>query len=413
MYIYKRAVGINQIFPRGEELVDISEMTTKELVATFCELKIVVKDGLYGRDVVIDLADYHNQFLLFDGVIQQWLDTQINVPLKTSNTLPGSEYRYVTAQDIQYKWFTLYPGDAKIANDRQEHLDVASAPDIRVIKTDRTAVDYNALVERGLWTINGGHLVRAVADDQAVYLLNGGKHFNVNDNIHVNYLNFNTLSKLKTYTFQETDIDFEDHDSYNFLHVRSPVSLRNKTVWMSIGGRLYLNDVVQVMSDRTLTLRTEKVDWFSALFISKSMIDLSRIIDPEREVVDKRFFSTESFWKTLLTDPSTFLIVLDNPNLYVSVEPITTYQYPFTYHTHETRPIPLMVSNGLIPKYFTRKIINRRLLDIDLGIQRKFLNKTTGITNGGNLYHGYTNRFEPSSLYNGYHLYIRSVIQED
>lgn len=412
MYTYKRAVGVNQVLPRGEELLDISTYTTKALVNTFSELRIVIQDGLYGRDVTLDMTDYQNEFLSFNGTIQAWLDTQSTVPLKTSNVLPGNEYRYVTTHDIQYRWFSLYPGDARLSEDRQEHLDTASAPDIRVIKTDRTAVDYPALAERSLWTING-HLVRAVADANAVYLLNAGKHFNVDDNIHINSLNFNTVSKLKTFPLTKEMVQFEDKDTYRFIHLNAPVSLKGKTVWMSIGGRLYLDDIVQVISEQTVALNTEKVDWFTRIFDSKELIDLSSVIDKKRTVVDKRFFATQTFWEALLTDPSTFFIVLDNPKIHVAVEPIVAYRYPFTYHTEEKRPIPLLTANGLLPKYFTRKIINRRLLDIDIGTEKRYLNKTTGVTNGGNTYHGYTNRFKPNKLHNAYLLYIRSVIQED
>lgn len=412
MYTYKRAVGVNQVTPRGEELLDISAYQTKALVTTFSQLKIVVQDGLYGRQVTINIDDYRNEFAAFTGTIQQWLNSKATVPLKTSNTLPGNEYRYVTTHDIQYKWFSLYPGDVRLAEDRQEHLDTASAPDIRVIKTDRTAVDYRALAERSLWTMNG-HLVRAVADDNALYLLNAGKHFNVNDNIHVSSLNFNTLSKLKTYTITKDMIKFEGNDTYNYLHLVSPVSLKGKTVWLSIGGRLYLNDVAHPISDKTMVINTTQVDWFTRIFDSKELISLEGVIDKERQVVSENFFRTQGFWEALLTDPSSFLIVLDNPNLYVSVEPICTYRYPFTYHTEETRPIPLLTGNGLLPKYYTRKLINRRLLDTDIGVDKRYINKTTGVVNGGNLYHGYNSRFKPSRLHNGYLLYIRSVIQED
>lgn len=411
MYTYKRAVGIARLLPRGEELLDISLLPTKVLPLNYTKLKIVIQDGLYGNEVTLDMENYQNEFSLFIGTIQEWLDLQASRPLKTSNVVPGSEYRYVQIHDIQYKGFTLYPGDARLSLDRQEHLDVASAPDIRVIKTDRTAVDYRALAERSLWTING-HLVRAVGDDNALYLLNAGKHFNVNDNIHVCSLNFNTVSKLKTYDFDKTAINFEGHDSYNFLHVKSPVSLKDKTVWMVIGGRLYLNDVAQPISEKTLVINTEKVDWFTRIFDSKELISLEGVIKKDREVVGKDFFKTKEFWEALITDPSTFLVVLDNPNLFVSLKPITTYHHPFTYHTEETKKIPLMTENGLLPKYFTRRIINRRLLDTDIGIKRKYLNKTTGVGNGGNLYHGHTNRFAPSKLHAGYLLYIRSVIQK-
>jgi hypothetical protein len=410
MYTYQRAVGINQLVPRGEELLDISAVQTKDLFALYSELVIVVTDAFAKRDVAIVAVTYQNELGLFVGTIQEWLDTKATVPLITSNTLPGTEYRFVTSHDIQYEWFTLLPGDVRLADDRQDLLTKTSAPDIRVTKTDNTEVDYQALVSRSLWTING-HLTRAIKGTRCIYLLNAGKHFNVDDNVHVNSLNFNTVSTLNTYPVTADQIEFIDHGTYRSLRLDAPVSLVGKTVWMSIGGRLYLNDVVQANGEKGVTIRTEKVDWFSRVFDSKELIDLTSVIDKDRQIVGSDFFQTEDFFTKLLTDVSTFFIILDNPNLYVTLEPVTKYSYPFTFHTDETRRIPLMVSNGLLPKYFTRKLLNRRLLDIDIGVNKRYLNKTTGIHNEGELFHGYTNRFSPSTLSEGYLLYIRGLIQ--
>ena len=410
MYTYKRAVGINQLVPRGEELLDISDVPTKELFRLYTQLTIVVTDALVNRDVAIDATRYYDELGLFVGTVQAWLDTKKLVPLVTSNTLPGTEYRFVTTHDIQYEWFSLLPGDARIAEDRQALLTKNSARDIRVTKTDNTEVDYDALLNRGLWITNG-HLTRGVKGNRCVYLLKAGSHFNVDDNIHVSYLNFNTVSTLKTYPVAAKQIEFIPHDTYRSLRVDAPVSLVGKTVWMSIGGRLYLDDVVEVNGPKGVTIRTDKVDWFSRVFDSKELIDLTSVIDQERQVVGKDFFQTEEFFTKLLTDESTFFIILDNPHLYYNLVPVTSYQYPFTFHTEETRRIPLMVGNGLLPKYFTRKIINRRLLDIDIGVNKRYINKTTGVHNEGELFHGYTNRFSPSTLHKGYLLYIRGLIQ--
>lgn len=411
MYTYKRAVGINQLIPKGEELLDISAQIVKDLFIQYSELVIVVNDAFAKRDVAIDLYSYYNELVGYTGTIQAWLDTKTTVPLISSNTLPGAEYRFVTSHDIQYEWFSLLPGDIRISADRQDSLTKVSAPDIRVRKTDQTAVDYTALTKRGLWTVNN-HLVRAIEGEEYVFLLNAGKHFNVNDNIHVGYLNFNTVSTLNTYPVADAQIDFEDHDTYQSLRINTPLELANKTVWMSIGGRLCLADVVQVNGLHGVTVRLERIEWFKRIFESKDWIDLEGVIDQEREVVGKDFFKTEDFFRKLMTHPSTFLIVLDNPNMYVQLEPLKTYRYPFTFHTHETRKIPLLVSSGLLPKYFSRKIINRRLLDIDIGVNKKYLNETTGVNNGGDLYHSFTNRFLPSTLQQGYLLYIRGLIQE-
>lgn len=412
MYTYQRAVGVYLTGPKGQQLLDISRYALKQIPIYFREMIIVVKDEMYNQQVSINLLeDYRNELISSELTIQQWLDSKANVTLKTSNTVPGNEYRYVTCEDITYKWFSLLPGDLRISDDRQDQLTTSSAPDIRVRKTDNSLVDYDKLEHRALWTVNG-HLCRAVSRDNDVFLLNAGKHFRVYDNVHVTCLNFNTVSTLNTYPIEETSVEFEDYDTYGFLHIKTKVPVTDKTLWMSIGGRLYLNDVVEVTGANTLSIRINYVDWFTRIFDSKRYIDLSSVIDIEREVVGKDFFFTELFFKTLLTDPSSFLIVLDNPHLSVETVPIQTYRYPFTFHTHETRKLPLMVSNGLLPKYYTRKIINRRLLDIDIGLHKLYLNKTSGIGNGGELYHGFTNRKRPSVLHRGYLLKIRSILQE-
>ena len=412
MYTYKRAVGINRLDPKGEELLDISAILTKDLFTNFENLIIVITDGLTFQDVALEAIVYRNEMTTFTGTIQAWLTARATVPLKTSNVLPGTEYRYVTQHDIQYKWFSLKPGNALMGDDKQDLLTTSNAPDIRVTKTDGTNVDYSKLVNRCLWNING-HLTRAVLGDECIYLLNAGKHFRVDDNVHINCMNFNTVSNLKTYPLTAANLKIEEFPTYNFVHIKSPVSLKGKTVWMSIGGRLYFNDVVQVNSDNSIAINTEKVDWFSRVFDSKQLIDLSSVIDLEREVVPADFFSTADFFTKLLTDLSSFLIVLDNPHLYVEAKPLVVYQYPYTYHTEETRPLPFMTGGGIFPKYFTRQIINRRLLDIDIGVQRKYVNETTSTQNEGDLYHGYTNRYVPCNLHEGYFLYIRGLIQQD
>lgn len=410
MYTYKRATGVNQLYPRGQEILDISSTPTRELATTYSSLTLVVLDGLVNKEVAIDATLYYEEFKTFTGAIQAWLNTKATTVLQTSNKLPGTDYRYVTTHDIQYRWFTPVPGDVRITEDRQDMLTKGSARDIRISKTDKSYLDYDLLVNSSLWTING-HLVRGISAYNSIFLVGAGNHWNVNDNSHINCLNFHTVSTLKTYPITDDMVDVDDYGSYRNVHVKSPVSLKGKTVWMSIGGRFAFSDMVVENSEFSVTVQTERVDWFTRIFDSKELIDLSTVINSERNVVPNGFFSNADFFKRLLTDNSSFLIVLDNPNLDVTHKPINTYNFPFTYHTEEKGNIPLLTGNGLLPKYYTRKIINRRLLDIDIGIRKRYLNHTTGVNNEGNLYHGFTNRYSPSKLHQGYLLYIRAVAQ--
>lgn len=413
MYTYIRAVGVYSSGPKGQQLLDISKYSLETVCKYFKEMIVVLNDSMSKeKELALNLFDYYEEVKVYKKNIQSWLDENQTRVLKTSTKVPGNRYGYVTSQDIQYKWFSLFPGSINRPSDSQGLLTVNNAPDIRVMKTDGSKVDYKALANRSLWTING-YMVRAVADDTAVYLQNAGKHYRVYDGIHVNCLNFNTISTLNTETVVKENIKFIEVSGYQQVRVKSKTSLKGKTVWMSIGGQLYFNDIVDVLNDNTIRIQTDKVDWFTKIFDAKRFIDISTIIDKEREIVDKNFFRTEDFFQKLFTDLSTFIIILDNGNMSVESVPLTTYRYPFTYHTEEKLNLPLMLSNGMIPKYFVRKIINRRLLDIDMGVQRAYLNKTTGSANEGNLLHDYTNRCIPSHYFRGYHLKIRSIVQKD
>lgn len=415
MYTYKRAVGNSRLSPKGEELLDISSFPCNTLFTNYTRLTIIVADAYANRDVAIDLSFYLGDLGGFTGNIQAWLDTKKNTPLQTSNTLPGDRYRYVLFDDIEYRAFSKLPGDVRLGREQQELLRVDEAPDMRITKTNNSDVDYGALVERCLWTING-HLVRATKgeiDERCFYLRGAGKHFRVDDTAHVCSLNFNTVSKLSTFPFKLEDIKFESRNGSIYLHVRTDFDLLGKTVWASLGGRLYREDIIHVRANKGIAINIDKVDWARAIFDSKRLIDLGKVIKKDREEVPGDFFQTEEFFTNLLLEVSSFLIVLDNPHVYAYTVPLVHYSYPFTFHTEEKRNIPLLTGNGLLPKYFTRSIINRRLLDIDIGIQRLYVGKTAGIYDQDAVHHVHTNRWKPSKLHTGYHLYIRGVIQGD
>lgn len=411
MYIYKRAVGINLVLPKGEEPLDIAEIPVNQLSTKFSDLLIIMLDGIANTEVVLKAEDYTNDFTGYVGTIQDWLDSNSDIQLVTSNQIPSDKFNYVTTHDIEYLGFTLVPGDARLATDRQDFLNVTGARDIRVVKVGTKGFNYKQLYENTLWTING-HLVKSILGEDAIYLVNAGRHFNINDNIHVNCLNFNLVSRVETHSIKEDNIRITKNGSAINVHYKHNQSLRDKTVWLSIGGRLFKDDLIETRSDNSLSIRTDLVDWFSLIFDSKDLIDLSSVIEQDREVVGSDFFSTEEFLLNLLTDNSSFVIVLDNPKVFTETVPIVTYQYPFTFETNETKPIPLITGNGLLPKYSTRVLLNRRLLDIDIGVKKKYVNKTSGVGNGGDLFHGYTNRVRPSNLHKGYLLYIRGLNRE-
>lgn len=409
MYEFVRSIIRYNQGPSGLQPLDISTLPLNTFYKYFKEVIIVIKDSLYNETVSIKFTDYYSEFGAYSGVIADWLKTKKDTPLKVYEEYPKDVYRTVTLHDIQYEWFSLLPGNANGHERDQDLIALADAPDIRVRKTNGSFVDYPKLNKSTLWLMNN-HFVRNVADEKDVYLINAGKHYQVNSNTHVCAMNFSGIGEIETFGIKSEDVHYVKEGSAQHLKVKCKGDFKNKTVWMVIGGRLYMNDIINVSDDNAVLVNINKVDWFDKIFTSRAFIDLTSVIDQEVATVNKDFFNNEDFFMRLLTDLSSFFVLIDNPNLVVNHVPVGNYNFPFTYHTERKEKLPLLLSNGLIPKYFYRKHVDRRLLDIDAGLHKRYLFHTTGINNGA-VQHEAVNLGFPERYNRGYFLEIKALLQ--
>lgn len=387
---------------------DITTMALRNVSRYFQQLSIVIYDHYYKKDQSIDLFRYLNELDNSDLTIQAWLDTKTTEVLAVSDVVPLGELISATYSDITYRNFKLLPGDVNRSQGDQDLLSTSKAPDIRVVKMGIAALDYVKLKQKTLWSVNG-HLVRAVADDKALYLLGAGKHFQVNDNIHVGCINFNLLSNVDTVPITEADLHIDVTGQTPKLHIRTPQSVYGKKVWLSLAGRLLFDGIIKQTGDNVITVDLTRYDLVNRIFRSQDFIDLTHIVDPERTVIPKDYYLDEKVLTALFTHFSTFLIILDNPYVNVTREKLIRYNHPFTYTTSERRKLPLLLGNGLLAKYFTRKYRHNALLDVDIGTYTKYLNDTTG-TGYANVFHKQVSSADPADMANGYLLNIQARV---
>ena len=406
---YKRAYGVYSDSAITQVVfLDIATMALKKISTDFQKLSVVVYDHYYKKELSIDLFRYLGEFKNSDLTIQQWLDTKNTAVLEFSETIPSFSLINATYSDITYRNFKLYPGDIRKSQGDQNLLTVSKAPDIRVIKNDNAAVDYQLLKNKTLWTING-HLVRAVADNKCIYLLGAGKHFKVNDNIHVGCLNFNLVSDLETLPIQQADLSLDVAGENPKIHIKLPKSAEGKKVWLSLAGRLLFDGTVKKSGDTVLSVDLTRYDLVNRIFRSQDFIDLSTIIGKERTVIGKDYYRDVDVLAALFTHISSFLIILDNPNVNVTREKLIRYNHPYTYMTSEKEKLPMLLANGLMPKYYIRKFQNDRLLDIDIGAVTKYINDTTGV-GYGDVFHKQVSSANPAYMANAYLLKIQAVV---
>lgn len=411
MYSFKRSVIAYNTGAKGLQPFDVSGVLLNKYRDYFTQVWLVLNDLMYDAEICIQYTNYAQEFDAYNGTIADWLATKANTPLTTVKGYPGTEFIKAKFYDAQYQWFTPNPGDASRHTNDQHLITLYEAPDIRMHKTDNSAVDYKALNDYTLWLMNG-HVSRSVADDTDIYLINAGKNYKVNTNITIGVINFKGIGKVSTSPIKAEDIKFTVSGQDRHLKVKTKEVLKDKTVWMVIGGRLYMNDVVRVTSDNSVTINFTGVDWFEKMFTSREWIDLQDIIPREQKSVPKNYFRSEAFFMKLLTHPSTFFVTINNPYISTTSIPLREYQFPFTYHTERSDDLPMLLANGLIPCYQRRKIVNEFLLDIDAGFHKRYLYHTAGEATG-DFIHGTLHYAYPHSYARAYLLEIKSLFKGD
>ena len=410
MYTYQRAAGIYSYGPNGPQFVDISQYKAKSLMENFVKLNAIITNSFYPNSLYnIDLFDYYNELIIFEGTFQDWLDTKSDVVLKvsTKNLFKG-EYKYATFIDLQEYGFVLKPGDTSLGDDMQDRLTISNAPDIRLWKGEK--LDYKRISENALITING-HFTRVVPGSQSMYILNGSKHFKVNDNIHIGAIDFTGVSSLKTMAIRNDQILFDEDNGGLHVRILFDEPIIKKKVWFVLAGKLYTEDVVKIIADNQVSIRLGNTHWARSLFDSQDFINLEPLISKETEVIHKSNVSTKSFFYDLLTHSTSFAVVFDNPYISSEVEPLVAMQYPASFLSPSNKiRHPFMLKNGMFPCYLTRDVGDDMLIDIDIFYTRNYLADTTGYNNGGDLFHKVIGRFEPVDLPRGQFFKIKSLV---
>lgn len=407
-YQYVRATGKAIGSGQGEMPIDITGVALSSVINNYTMLNIVYFDTYYNKNFSLVIDSYRQLFSTLSMDITGWLNSMEGIALDYSETLPGSQLGYVKAGDVQLYNYRLSPGNHLGSTDSQALASVDSAADIRMTHVSDKK-DWADFSKKSLYTVNG-HFCRALGLSDALYLIGGCKNYRVNPSLKVNCLDFTDVSTLNTYQFNETQIRFVDTNGYRGLFLDFAMDLTNKDVWLVIGGRPYFGDpIVKRIGPNTVKLDVWNTDFIYRLFESLKYIDLSDVIDEDRKIILNEDAISFDLIKGLLLNSNSFLVAFDKPAIGVTVTPLETYTYPSVMMANDTFQHPLLLDNGLFPAYRTLYQNNRILMNIDIRLSTDYANADTGISNGGNLYHAYTDRYMPHHLVKGYSFKIHTL----
>lgn len=405
MYKYLYAVGRYKDYQPGFHVVDIRNYYVKDLGKLFSVLYIVVEDKLYNTKLTITLDDYALEFAADPtNGIQGWLDTKSQVVLKQSKIQPGTDKQYVKLERLFENGYFHYPADLNLAKDRQPDLFVDSAPDV-LIKHYKftTGIDYTKQAQKCLFTVNGV-FARGVGRVDGIYLLGAGNDYiEVRKDIRIGALNFEKIGALKTIPITPDMLKDVQTTGATRWKINLPdQDLQNKTIWVVVNGQLLTDpDLIYQVGDKDIIVNLGAFDAMSHYQTYKEFTRTPKLTNMTK---------LDNYKKEALTMANSFVVLIDNPTVGVSVVPLTTFHYPNVLHTEERFPHPVVLENGLFPLPYVKSYgIGQRLLNHDVRIKKVYPIQTAGAM-GGNFVNSLDiNQGSPGHLPKGYFFKIYGI----
>lgn len=358
MYQCEKALVKHNNSMEGWEEVDVRDTPIISLFDQYSRIYLVLKNTTTQKYSTIYLNDLSVEMGLVTATttVTQWLTAQGNRNLGGNSGVPKVTSKTVKYNDAWQAGYKLNLNHAFLPNDSP--VTDADKADIHLAKS---GVDYKQLYDNCLFTVNGlVHLCDR--DDFGVYIKDGGRSFFVANDNHVGILSFREVGTLKFIPITEEMI-YTPHVGGKLGHaayLKLPENIGNRTVLLVIGGYLHLLDrLYQPIGERSVKINFADFPLMDRLMNSRHLIDISKVTDTWEQneanlnpthVAVSDLYSDASI-KAYLTLSQSFVVILDNDNLYVEKHRLESAGLPGRYRAYSRPEWPLRTELGRLPEY--------------------------------------------------------------
>lgn len=338
--------------------VDLSAMDVFRLWTDYSRIYLILTNPVVVGQVSLDLNTVRSRLTLVKPgtTVTQWLVGLGNESLPTSTTIPEIKPKFVEYRDAVQAGYSMAPTHRTIAHGNDYLL--SDAADLLLTKAGLTYQDFH---ENCLVDVNG-LLHYSDYDSDGIRVYNGGLTGRISNDNHVGILNFKAVGGVRAIPITDNMISPGGIDPQLYVNtiISSDEPLADKTVMLSFMGYLLpLERAFKRLGDSTFSLDLRNqvfVDWY---FEAKGLIDLSTI---EEHLTYKNGgydqigldqFTSDIVIRKMLALPQSFLVVINNSDIYVDREQLGVSQTPDRYFTR-TRPVwPVIFGKGRIFDYWT------------------------------------------------------------
>lgn len=337
--------------------VDLSGMDVFKLWTDYSRIILILRSPFYDDLLSLDLDEVRVRLTQTrpGTTLSAWLESLGNSTLPTSTTVPKITPKFAQYRDAVAAGYKIAPTDRAVGhgNDQLES-------DKRDLLMSKEGVDPKLFFDNCLVDVNG-LLHRTDYDSQGVFVVDGAKSGRVANDNHVGILSFQQLGGVTVVPITEDMITPGGTDPALYINaiITPKVDLTGKTVMLSFMGYLLpFGKAFRRIGDGaySIDLRNQIVmDWY---FEARKLIDLSSVTkhmtykNGGYDQVALEEFNGDAVIKALLTLSQTFIVAINNADVYVDREQLEISKTPDRYFT-KTRPLwPVIVNKGRLFGYW-------------------------------------------------------------
>ena len=375
MYRLVTALVLSKVINSQWRNINIIAIPLSELFTTYRFVYVTLTNPYINDDVYVNLFDAFPEAVSFNADITVLLANNGNKTIPTVSTLPTSTIKYASYSDASVAGYNvnLYKINAPANNGliRSQLTDaILSRPNY---DTDLTNIHTHALV-----TVNG-FFHRTDTDGTNAFIYDAGSTLENSDNNSVGIHSFINIGTINKITLQPSDITFSMNGGNNVkTYIKVNEDITNKTVMLVLGGYLVLlqADVFYQVGQNLFILNWCGLPILERYYDSKDILNLSSLgLDVNSNspsMINIENFFSESVLTNYLTLSQSFLVIIDNPNIFTQNVFIRNSGWNKVYTAYNKPTYAIFGQRGRVLDYFATEESGQWTIDTNDNVLRNY-----------------------------------------
>lgn len=336
--------------------MDLSSTPVKDILSTYYKVKLLVQDEVMVEPEVMDIDQLRLEFSDYSDTLPNLFIEIGNRALVTTTGSLDFSTKSAKYADAVRAGFKLYPVTASGQPDEVSHKE-----DRTWLLLKKNNFDYELFQNHCLLTINGFfHFTET--NNQGIYVKDAMKsNYHCGENT-CGIISFKDVCTLKTKLITEEMIKtFDGLNLSDKLIIDIGEDVSNKTIMISIGGYLVKPNsrVFSRVSENSILIDFKNYSLYNRFFESRQYLDYSGYEFDIPESNKQQYFTDElysdEFIKFLLMMSQSFIVILDDPDIYFEEHNVRKSRMPGIYTSYVKPVYPMFVGQGMFANYWYTK----------------------------------------------------------